>query len=91
MAYIEGEGWYFETTEWWAGQGDQEVHYSSEPTQYEMEWAAHTMTGHIVWYDEDGNMTHEKYFQMESDDGWTEGELEAEVEDAVSHYELAAG
>lgn len=94
MALFEGEGWYFEVSEWWSGYGEGELYHQYNPdelpfaeiTEEELEFEAHTLTGHLVWYDEDGVMISEKYFQMESDDGWLMDELEVEVDDAEDRY-----
>ena len=96
LAIFEGEGWYFEIVQWWSGSGEDEVMsqrdagdiFVAEPDWDELS-EVHTVTGHFVWYDEDGVQIDEKYVQMEMDDGFYEDEMEAAVADAESYYEPA--
>lgn len=95
MALFEGDDWYFEVVQWWGFEDGQETShtydpddpFSSEITESELLDEADTLLGHLVWYDEDGVVYKDQYFQMESDDGWEWEELETEVEDARERYE----
>lgn len=99
MALFEGDDWYFEVAEWWGPTAEGEQYHQFDPDNPfsreigwdELQAEADTLTGHIVWYDEDGNIVKEQYFQMESEDGWYPEELEKEVDDAVERYEQASG
>lgn len=98
MALFEGDNWSFTVTEWWYDDSFGEVFMAPrdenneiiEPTWEELA-VAHTLTAHLEWYDDQGNITGEKYFQLESDDGFQERELEVVVDDAVEGYQDYSG
>lgn len=68
----------FGITEWWDHSG---THYDHAPTPDELLEEATQITVHIV--DSLGN---DLYFTDFSPDGWTDSEIQADVDDAYGHY-----
>lgn len=68
----------FDIPEWWDHSGD---HHEGQPSDDELLGEAGQVTVHV--YDDDGN---DFYFTSYSHDGWTEGEIAADVDDAYEHY-----
>lgn len=87
MALVDGDGWNFNVSEWWDALGE---HHDGPPRTIEDLLGAREMTGHLEYYDENGQYKGEAYYDLASDDGWLYDELAAEATDAANHYEEAA-
>lgn len=70
-----------EITEWWDHGG---FHHEGHPSPEDLLDRATQVTGHI-WNDEGDDL----YFTSFSDDGWTDEEWAADVDDAGDHYGAA--
>jgi hypothetical protein len=68
----------YEVSEWWDSSG---TYYDTEPSDGELLDEARQITVHV--WDSEGN---DIYFTSFSDDGWTEDELDADVDDAYEGY-----